>query len=571
MQKSSVVWIVCGSLLSLAACKGKAKEEGKTEGKTGGETSAQGSAAPKVVDTPKTPEPPVTGSRKVTKIAAGDGFACAVLDSGGVRCWGRNDGGERGTAKGPDDAATPVDVPGVADAVDLVIGGDSGSSGDIACAWTKSKDVWCWGGQAMTPDHKSEPHAIADLKGALSIALGGGTAYAVKPDGTVWGWGSAAFNALADGSQGGDKPLMQIAGVTGATQVAAGQNHACALLGDGAVSCWGYVGKKQAPTAVSGVAGATALFAETQRDVTCAVTKEATLCWGETQTPEPKAELAGVTKIVGRNHLCALGGDGSVLCWGDNDDFGQLGRSGAANKPTKVEGLPAKAIDIAVGQAFTCAALDTGAAACWGYNQRGQLGDGTLMDRKAPTAVAGISADKAAPAKTGLDAVQEGPDATVWDGMPAACKNGPLEIVAKGYDGKAFAVKAARARSQLGGKTIEISLADHQFHRSWGRPRGTQGMLGIRLAKFEKQGDKRAPAAVDLGEYKLGTDEERLVSPSFETKTGSVNLIEISLTKGVDAGKVVLAHLDDKWVCGELAIVAGASSVKGPFAAPIAK
>lgn len=570
MKFSTLMVSVLGTAALVAACKGKGKEDPQ-----GAEPGKTGSGEGKVVDTAKPSDPgTATGARKVAKLGAGDGFACAVMDSGSVRCWGQNDHGERGTAKSTDDAATPVEVPGLANVVDLVAGGDSGSSGDVSCAITKDKDVWCWGGAAMLPgkDGKTEPRAIADLKGALSIALGGGTGYAVKADGTVWGWGSPAFNSLADGttSGGSDKPLTQIPGITGAKQVAAGQNHGCALLGDGTVTCWGYVGKKQLPTAIAGVTGATALFAQTQRDTTCALAKEGTVCWGESQAVKPMAELAGVTKIAGRNHLCALGGDGSVWCWGGDNDMGQLGHAGPPHKPGKVEGLAKKATDIAVGHVFTCAALEDGSAACWGYNQRGQLGDGTLTDRKAPTAVAGVTADKLAAAKDGLTAVQEGPTATAWDGLPEKCKNGPIELTAKSYAGKGFVVKGAQAKRQLGGKTVEIVLADHQLHAGWAQPRGTQGKLGLRLAKFTIQGDKREAAPVDLGEYTLGTKVERMVSPTLETKTGSTNLIDFSLAGGVDVGKLTLTHLDDKWVCGELALSAGGSSVKGPFAAPIA-
>ena len=513
------------------------------------------------------------GPRSVLKLAAGDGAACAIMDNGTVRCWGKNDGGERGSAKSTDDAATPVEVPGIVGAVDIVMGGDSGSSGDIACVTAKDGVVSCWGGAQMLPlkDGKTEPRAVPELKGARSIALGGGTGYAVKPDGTVWGWGSPAFNSLADGSESGsDKPLTAIPGLSGAKQVAAGQNHACALLADGTVSCWGYVSKKQKPSAVAGVSGATSIFADSQRDETCAITKDAMLCWTDNSEAKAREELKSVSKLAGRNHKCALGADGSVTCWGSDNAFGQVGHGDPSSKPGKVDGLTQKAVDIAVGHVFACAALEDGSAACWGYNQRGQLGDGTLMDRKVATPVVGITNEKLEIAGTGSDAVQEGPATTSWDGLPAKCKNGPLAVVSKEYEGKSFVIKAARATSQLDGKTISIELADHNFHTSWGKPRAKQGKLAMRLARFDLKDKKREPVAVDLGEYKLGYEEERVVSPTLETKLGTKNLISISL-QGVDAGKLTLSYLDDKWVCGELAISANGQSVTGPFAAPLKK
>lgn len=518
-------------------------------------------------DKKKQPEPAKVhappASLKVAKIGAGDGAACAVMDNGTVRCWGRNDYGERGTAPSHDDAATPVAVAGITDAVDIVMGGDSGSSGDIACAIKKDKTATCWGGAQMIP---KEP--LTDI---ASLALGGGTGYIVKSDGTVWGWGSTAFNALSDGTEsaGPDKPLTQIPNVAGAKQLAAGQNHACALLGDGSVTCWGYPSKHLLATPVPGLAGVTAVFAMSQRDTTCAIVADAAHCWNDDLVAKPVASLTSITKIAGRNHSCALTAAGEVLCWGDSNDVGQLGTNAPATTPSKVGGLASKVVDIAVGHAFSCAAYDTGEAACWGYNQRGQIGDGTLANAWAPSTVEGITAVTLAPAKDGLAKVEEGEDATRWDGLPATCKRGPLEIRSKGWTGP-FTIKAAKAGVQMNGKTITVELADHNFHKSWGRPRGTQARLGLRFAKVLIHGDKREPVAIDAGAYTLGIKEERLVYPSFETKTGSTNLISVGLA-GVDTGTVTITHLDDTWVCGELALAAEGSSVKGPFAAPITK
>ncbi len=43
-------------------------------------------------------------------LAAGDGFACAVVASGDVYCWGRNDVGQLGHAN-VDSAGIPIDSP----------------------------------------------------------------------------------------------------------------------------------------------------------------------------------------------------------------------------------------------------------------------------------------------------------------------------------------------------------------------------------------------------------------------------------------------------------------------------
>ena len=90
-----------------------------------------------------------------------------------------------------------------------------------------------------------------------------------------------------------------------------------------------------------------------------------------------------VTAITaGAFHTCALLADGTVECWGFND-HGQLGNGSTTNQvnPVKVETLvPATAIT--AGNLFTCAmgrSMGTGLGPyvyCWGNNSFGQLGNG---------------------------------------------------------------------------------------------------------------------------------------------------------------------------------------------------
>jgi hypothetical protein len=85
--------------------------------------------------------------------------------------------------------------------------------------------------------------------------------------------------------------------------------------------------------------------------------------------------------------------DGSVKCWGTNN-YGELGDGttyiGGRNTPVNVVGL-SDAVAIAAGLSHTCALIKDGSVKCWGWNVRGQLGDGTNIDKTTPVNVVGLS------------------------------------------------------------------------------------------------------------------------------------------------------------------------------------
>ena len=107
---------------------------------------------------------------------------------------------------------------------------------------------------------------------------------------------------------------------------------------------------------------------------------------------------SGVAALsAGSEHLCAMLSTGSVLCWGANL-YGQLGDGTNMLKttPTAVSGLSSGVVALACGTSSTCAVLSTGGVKCWGLNNYGQLGDGTIINRLTPTAVSGLSSGVAA-------------------------------------------------------------------------------------------------------------------------------------------------------------------------------
>ncbi|HEY8428288.1 MAG TPA: hypothetical protein VIL20_07935 [Sandaracinaceae bacterium] len=124
--------------------------------------------------------------------------------------------------------------------------------------------------------------------------------------------------------------------------------------------------------------------------------------------PEIVPGVAALDAVsVGATHACVLA-EGVVRCFGDNSD-GQLGTGeigGRRASPEVPVGLPGPAVEVSAGgwipvaavaptrieydapsRAHTCARLENGEVYWGGANDRGQLGDGTTIDRATPVRV----------------------------------------------------------------------------------------------------------------------------------------------------------------------------------------
>jgi alpha-tubulin suppressor-like RCC1 family protein len=111
---------------------------------------------------------------------------------------------------------------------------------------------------------------------------------------------------------------------------------------------------------------------------------------------QPAAAASATSLDASSAYVCAVVTGGRVACWGYNDD-GELGDGTTVERhsPVAVDTsgvLAGKTItQISTGDGHTCALSSAGAAYCWGYNDYGQLGDGTTTERLSPVAVSGLA------------------------------------------------------------------------------------------------------------------------------------------------------------------------------------
>lgn len=176
-------------------------------------------------------------------------------------------------------------------------------------------------------------------------------------------WGSNAQGQLGDGTVTPRNLPGPITSGLAFTRVVVGATHACGLAVGGNVWCWGSNNEGQ-------------LGDGSQIDQL---------------TPAMVVGGGSFTDLaLGGLHTCALRGDGVVLCWGSNGN-GRLGDGTAEPRrlvPTPVSGGTFTGVSASSGS-HTCALGTDQRLWCWGANNAGRLGDGSLIDRNIPTLVVG--------------------------------------------------------------------------------------------------------------------------------------------------------------------------------------
>ena len=283
---------------------------------------------------------PFSSDSTISQLALGENHACAVFNKGNIRCWGDSSYGQLGypvvySYERYDTFRDPIpeeDIHVGEEVVKLSLGRD------FTCALLKSGTVKCWGRNSY---------------GNLGI-----------PDREEF------FSRTKEAF---DHDPIDFGTDLKVVDIDSGTHHSCAIFESGQVKCWGRNDEGQLGLGHREPIGD-----------------------GESPSDVDFVDLGAraVALALGGSHSCALLDQGAVKCWGSNS-YGELGLGhtnpiGDDELPSSVPviSLGGRVLQLASGENFSCALLETNTVRCWGRNNNRQLGRGhtsTIGDNEHPS------------------------------------------------------------------------------------------------------------------------------------------------------------------------------------------
>ena len=356
--------------------------------------------------------------RNAHHIVGGWGFSVEIRN-GEIWSWGKNSDGELGNGTYSDSNIPVREATNASDWVDI----NTGSTHVIALK--SDGTIWAWGlndfGQLGIPSvtgSSNVPQQIGSANDWVSIGCGTKQTYVIKANGSLWSCGANTSGALGINSSQNENLLTMVGNNTNWRIVSGGNNHVAAIQMNGTLWTWGsnssgqlgnslQTSQELSPIQIG--SSTNWISVETGDDDVMALQNNGRLyAWGNNQSGQlgngnttnqsVPVQIGGTNFWVGMasgqtgnssnvTQTLAVTADGKVFSWGNNE-YGQLGNTGNHDSsphstPTQVSTLT-NIINVECGYGSSYALAADGKLYTWGYNNKGQLGNGNNTDIYSP-------------------------------------------------------------------------------------------------------------------------------------------------------------------------------------------
>ena len=339
--------------------------------------------------------------KNIISISAGGESSAAVDSEGKVYTWGNNEDGQLGNGTNGYGITSnlPIFISDISgnilngkNIIDISIGGALGSHHVIAI--DNQGKVYTWGANSIgqlgkgTTDDSNVPICISDISGNIlngknivEISAGGNHTVVLDDQGKVYTWGNNSHGQLGNETNEASLAPICISDISGnilkgknIISISAGESYTLAIDEQGKVYSWGWNRYGELGDGTDGYN----------------VNSTSPICISDISS-----NILNGKKIIsisaGGNSSVAVDIEGKVYTWGFNG-LGQLGNGTTddSNVPiciSEIEGniLNEKnIIEVSAGDRAMIAADIQGNVYTWGYNDDGQLGNGSEIMSSTP-------------------------------------------------------------------------------------------------------------------------------------------------------------------------------------------
>ena len=326
---------------------------------------------------------------RITSITLGDNHSAVLTSNGRIFTWGINDFGQLGNQT-IINSNIPVDITAFVDLEPNEVITNISLGRNHTAILTSTGRIFTWGDntfgqlgngtqtESLTPIEITSEFDLVIGEMISSLSLGRNHSAALTSTGRIFTWGDNSFGRLGDGTTLSKSRPTEITSqfnlLSGEIiqNVFLGDLHSAALTSIGRLFTWG-----------NNTYGQLGDGTTTHRAMPTDIKNQFIL--------ENDEVILNVS--LGANHSSVLTSNNRMFIWGNNI-YGQLGDSTTTNKviPFNLTNqfnlvMGESILEVELGANHSSIITTNGKVFIWGYNEFGQLGDGTISNKSVPIEV----------------------------------------------------------------------------------------------------------------------------------------------------------------------------------------